>query len=183
MRNLKLDRLLQGFVIGLAVPTLALAAAMSSADYSAAKDRAATEYKAARAQCDSMSGNQKDVCIAQAKAAEKRAVAEAEAQYKNTDKARADARIAAAEADYDVAKAKCDARTGNDKDVCMKEAKAAEVKAKADAKASEKVAAIRQDAREDKLDADYKVALEKCDAMSGPAKDSCVANAKAKYQK
>jgi hypothetical protein len=175
--------LLQGLIVGLAVPTLAFGAAMTSADYSAAKNRAATEYKSARAQCDSMSGNQKDVCIAEAKAAEKKAVADANAQFKNTDKARADARIAAAEADYDVAKARCGAKTGNDKDVCMKEAKAAEVKAMADAKASEKVAAIRQDAREDKLDADYKVALEKCDALSGPAKDSCVANAKAKFQK
>jgi hypothetical protein len=64
----------------------------------------------------------------------------------------------------------------------MKEAKAAG-QAKADAKANEKVAEARQDARDDKVDADYKVALEKCDAFSGAAKDSCVANAKAKYQK
>jgi hypothetical protein len=183
MSRFRLNRLLQGFVIGLAIPTLAFGAAMTSNDYSAAKDRAETEYKAARAQCDSLSGNPKDVCVAEAKAAEKKAKAEAEAQYKNTDKARADARIAAAEADYDVAKAKCGAKTGNDKDVCLKEAKAIEVKAKADAKATEKVAAAREDAREDKVDADYKVALEKCDALSGAAKDSCVANAKAKYRK
>jgi hypothetical protein len=174
--------LLQGLVVGLAVPTLAFGA-MTSSDYSAAKERAATEYKTAKARCDALPGNPKDVCVAEAKAAEKKAIADAEAQYKNTDKARADAKIAAAEADYDVAKAKCGAKTGNDKDVCIKEAQAAETKAKADAKASEKVAAARENAREDKLDADYKVALEKCDAMSGPAKDSCVANAKAKYQK
>ena len=178
-----LHRLLEGFIIGLAVPTLAIGAAMTSSDYSAAKERAAMDYKAARAQCDRLAGNPKDVCIAEAKAAEKKAKAEAEAQYKNTDKARTEAKIEAADADYDVAKAKCDAKTGNDKDVCMKEAKAAEVKAKADAKANEKVAAARQDAREDKLDADYKVALEKCGAFSGAEKDSCVANAKAKYRK
>ncbi len=176
-------RLLQALVIGLAAPTLAFGAAMSSADYSAAKTRAEQDYKAAKARCDGMSGNAKDVCVAEAKAAEKKAKAEAEAQYKNTDKARADAKIAAAEADYDVAKEKCGAKTGNDKDVCIKEATAAETKAKADAKASEKVASARQSAQEDKMDADYKVALEKCDSMSGPAKDSCVANAKAKYRK
>ncbi len=152
------NRLLQGVAVGLAIPTLAFGAAMTSNDYSAAKSRAEADYKAASARCDSMSGNPKDVCIAEAKAAEKKAKAEAEAQYKNTDKARADAIIAAAEADYDVAKARCDAKTGNDKDVCIKEAKAAEVKAKADAKANQKVAAARQDAREDKMDADYKVA-------------------------
>ncbi len=183
MIKLTLNGMLQGLVVSLAVPTLAFGAAMTSSDYSAAKNRAEMDYKTAKARCDGLSGNQKDVCVAEAKAGEKKAKAEAEAEYKNTEKARADARIAAAEADYDVAKAKCSARTGNDKDVCIKEAQAMETKAKADAKASEKVAAARQSAQEDKLDADYKVALEKCDSLSGPAKDSCVANAKAKYQK
>jgi hypothetical protein len=176
------ERLLDALVIALAAPTIAIAATMSNADYKAAKDKASADYKAAMAHCDSMSGNGKDVCKAEAKAAEKKAKAEAEAAYKNTDKARRDARIEAAEADYSVAKAKCDALKGNDRDVCVKEAKAAEVKAKADAKASEKVAAARTDAVEDKRDADYKVALEKCDSLSGAAKDSCVANAKAKHR-
>jgi hypothetical protein len=183
MTKFTLYRLLQGLVVSLAVPTLAFGAAMTSSDYSAAKNRADMDYKTAKARCDGLSGNPKDVCIAEAKATQKKAVAEAEARYKSTDKARADAKVAEAEADYDVAKARCDAKTGNDKDVCVKEAKATETKAKADAKASEKVAAARQSAQEDKLDADYKVALEKCDSLSGPAKDGCVANAKAKYQK
>jgi hypothetical protein len=174
-------RLLEGVVLGLAVPTLAIGAAMSAGEYSAVKDRAATNYKAAVANCKSLSGNAKDVCIAEAKADEKKAKAEAEAQYKNTDKAYRDARISAAEADYDVAKAKCGARTGNDKDVCIKEAKATETKAIADAKAAQKVAAVRQDARDEKMEADYKVAVERCDAYSGAAKDSCVSAAKAKY--
>jgi hypothetical protein len=178
-----LNHLLEGVVIGLAVPTLAIGAAMTSSEYSAAKDNANAAYKSAQAQCDALTGNPKDVCIAQAKATLKKAKADAEAQYKNTDKARRDAKIEAAEADYDVAKAKCDAKSGNDKDVCIKEAKAAETKAKVDAKATEKVAAIRQDAKEDKMEADYKVAIEKCDALTGAAKDACVADAKTKYRK
>jgi len=178
-----LNRLFEAIVIAFAVPTLALGAAMSSTDYSAAKNRAAADYKSAKARCDGMSGNPKDVSVAEAKAAEKKAKAEAEAQYKNTDKARRDARINAAEADYDVAKAKCGARTGNDKDVCIKEAKAAEVKAKTDAKATEKIASVRKDAAEDKMDAEYKVAVEKCETQTGAAKDSCVTAAKAKYKK
>ena len=32
-------------------------------------------------------------------------------------------------------------------------------------------------------DADYKVAIEKCDALAGPAKDACIGNAKARYGK
>ena len=39
------------------------------------------------------------------------------------------------------------------------------------------------DASKDKLDADYKVAAEKCDAMAGDAKSACVASAKARYGK
>jgi len=183
MKRTTLSRVLEGIVIGLAVPTLALGAAMSSSEYSAAKDNANAAYKQARAQCDSMSGNPKDVCVAEAKANLKKAKADAEARYKNTDKARRDAKIDAAEADYDVAKTKCGAKTGNDKDVCIKEAKAVETKAKADAKANEKIAAVKEDAREDKMAADYKVALEKCDAQSGPAKDACVSEAKARYKK
>jgi len=175
--------LLEGIVLGLAVPTLAIAVTMTSADYSAAKSKASADYKAAKAQCDTLKDNPKDVCIAEAKAAEKKAKAEAEAQYKNTDKARRDARIEAAEADYKVAKAKCGAMKGNEKDVCIKEAKATETKAKADAKASQKVATARQDAAEDKLEADYKVAKEKCDALSGAAKDQCINSAKARYKK
>ena len=45
------------------------------------------------------------------------------------------------------------------------------------------VAAARQDARDEKMDADYKVAVERCDALSGAAKDSCVSTAKAKYRR
>jgi hypothetical protein len=183
MNKRTLNRLLEGIVIGLAVPTLALGAAMTASEYSATKDRASADYKAAKAECDRLSGNPKGVCIAEAKAAEKKTKADAEANYKNTDKAGLDARIAIAEADYDVAKAKCAARTGNDKDVCIKEAKAAETKAIADAKATQKIAAVRQDATDEKRDADYKVAIEKCDALAGAAKDACVSNAKARYRK
>jgi len=41
----------------------------------------------------------------------------------------------------------------------------------------------KKDAAAEKVDADYKVALEKCDALSGDAKNSCVAAAKTKYGK
>jgi hypothetical protein len=176
-------RVLQGIVIGLAVPTIAMGAAISASEYRAAKEHAAADFKTAKAQCKGLTGNAKDVCIAEAKATEKKAKTEAEAQYRNTDKAQRDARIGAAEADYDVAKAKCGAKSGNEKDVCIAEAKAVETKAIADVKATQKIAAARQDARAEKLDAEYKVAIEKCDAMSDPAKESCVNAAKAKYRR
>ena len=65
----------------------------------------------------------------------------------------------------------------------MKEAKAVETKALADAKMGKQIGEAKKDASEDKSDANYKVAIEKCDAMTGDAKTSCVAAAKTKFGK
>jgi hypothetical protein len=148
-----------------------------------AKESAATEYKITREKCDSLTDNPKNVCVKEAEAARTRATAEAEAQYKSTLRARIKARTAIANSEYEVAKAKCGSQTGNAKDVCIKEAKAANVAAKADAKADKKVVTARVDAQKEKLNADYKVAIEKCDALAGAPKDSCVASAKSQYSK
>jgi hypothetical protein len=151
-------------------------------------------YKADKEACDAMSGNAKDICMQEAKGKEKVAKAEAKAAYDATPKARENARLARAEATYEVAKEKCDDMSGNQKDVCVTQAKAAYTKAKADAKvdrvaadtsgsAVRKTAEAKKDAAEDKRDADYKVAVEKCDSLSGNAKDACVRDAKAKHGK
>ena len=100
--------------------------------------------------------------------------AQREAAYKAT--------VKQADADYKAAQEACKPRQGNDKDVCMKEAKAAHVKVTADAKAKRKAGVAMADARDDKVDANYKVAKEKCDAMSGDAKDACIRDAKMKYK-
>ena len=159
------------------------ASAAGKADYEAVKTRSEADYKTASDQCKNISGNPKDVCMAEAKAARTKANAMAEADYKNTPKAREDAIDNVADADYDVAKQRCDAKTGNEKDVCVKEAKAAQTKAKADAKATQKSAVARNDAASDKRDADYKVAMEKCDALAGAPKDNCQSTAKRTYGK
>ncbi|WP_025916855.1 hypothetical protein [Herminiimonas sp. CN] len=178
LANLLLGAIAFGFV------TVACAATNEAkAAYKAAKNSATATYKEARAKCDALSGNPKDVCIEEAKAAEKRSKAEAEAKYKNTPKEHMKARIAAADGDYAVAKQKCNAQTGNAKDVCMEEAKAAHTKAVVDAKSSQKIGEVKSEAKDDKRDADYKVATEKCDSLAGPAKDACVAAAKSKYGK
>ncbi|MGZ8288744.1 MAG: hypothetical protein ACXW2U_07905 [Telluria sp.] len=151
--------------------------------FNEAKDRAALEYKTARARCDLITGNPKDVCVAEAKAARVHADEEAQARYKNTLKAYTSARLRIASAYYDVDRAKCGAMTGNDKDICLQQAKATLVAAEADARADRKTIEARNDARDDKRTAEYKVALERCDAFAGAAKDSCVASAKAQYGK
>jgi len=49
--------------------------------------------------------------------------------------------------------------------------------------AMQKTSEARKDAAEDKRDADYKVAIEKCDALAGAPKDACVKDAKIKFGK
>ena len=152
------------------------------------------QYKTDKEACKSMSGNAKDICMEEAKGKEKIAKADAKAAYENTPRSRENARLARAEAQYDVAKEKCDDLTGNQKDVCKKEASANYTKAKADAKVDrvaadssqssmKKTADARKDAAEDKRNADYKVAVEKCDSLAGAAKDTCVRDAKVRYGK
>lgn len=98
-------------------------------------------------------------------------------------KAQYKADVSKADADYKMAKKKCGPLSGNDKDVCQKEAKAAHESAVADAKVKRKDMDASKDAQKDKNAANYDVAKEKCDAMSGDAKDKCVAQAKSKYGK
>ncbi len=163
--------------------TGAFAATGDKTDYKAAKDRIGAEYKADKSACDKVSGNQKDICVEQAKGKEK--VAKAEAEYNYTGKASDANKIAVAKADanYAVAKEMCDDKGGNVKDVCVTEAKSEHTKALADAKMGKKVGEARKDAAEDKRDADYKVATEKCDSLAGDAKAACVSAAKAKFGK
>ncbi len=177
-----------------ATKPMAPATPISKDAYDLAVKNAETQYKMDKDACSSRSGNAKDICLAEANGKEKVAKADAEAAYKITPKAREDARVTRAEATYNVAKEKCDNLSGNPKDVCVKEANAALVKAKADARvdrvtadtqqdSTAKQADARQQAAQDKRDADYKVAIEKCDAITGSAKNTCVSNAKVQYGK
>jgi hypothetical protein len=180
--------------LGFAFSTTVVAQAMSRHDYQAGKDRIATEYKSDKAGCLALSGNASDVCNLQARGKEKVAIATLEAAYKPTVQNHYEVRVAKAEADYAVARERCDDLSGNPKDVCVKEAQAAETAAKADAKvqmktaeaaatAGEKSSDARRDASSDKRDADYAVAKEKCDTFAGSAKDSCIDQAKVRFGK
>ena len=179
--------------VTLGVPLLA-GAAMSKAEYDSAKKTIGADYKMAKSACDPLAGNGKDVCVAQAKGQEKVALADLQVTYKPGNTSRYDARLARANADYAVAKEKCDDKAGNVKDICVKEAEAAQTAAKADAKAQmksvdagkaadKKIAAARADAASDKRDAGYAVDREKCDALVSNAKDVCIGAAKARYGK
>ena len=128
-----------------AAKPLAPAPPISKDAYDTAVGNAETQYKMDKDACSSRSGNAKDICLAEAGGKEKVAKANAEAAYKATPKVREDARVARAEAAHSVAKEKCDDLSGNGKDVCVKEADAALVKAKADANVARVAADTQQE--------------------------------------
>jgi hypothetical protein len=183
----------------------AMAQTMSATDFSAAEARIKADYKVDKKACGTTSGNAKDICVAEAKGKQSVASAELKNGYKPTQKTQYKFSVAKAEAAYDVAKQKCDDLSGNPKDVCIKEAKAALTTAKADAKVNMKTTAanttanvtsadanakavkenkeVRVDATADKRAAQLKVAEEKCDALASTAKETCLASAKANYGK
>jgi hypothetical protein len=169
-----------------AAPAFAVDSPMKQ-DFDAAIAKGVADYKAARAGCEPMKGNERAICQEQAKLVDVRSRSEARAQFIDTPKARVDARKAIADAEFDVAREKCKALSsnapGNARDVCVSQAKAVHVAAVADANADRKVTAARTHANEEKRTAEYKVEREKCDALNGAEKATCVELAKAKYGK
>jgi hypothetical protein len=159
------------------------AQAMPKADYKAAKTRIGIEYTADKKACADLKANAKDICREEAKAKDKVALAELEFNYsgKPADGTKlAKAKVSSA---YAVAKEKCDDQAGNAKDVCNKEAKAVEVKGMANITMGKEIGEAKKDAAQDKRDADYKVAVEKCDALAGDAKSTCIQTAKTHFGK
>lgn len=162
-----------------AAPTAALN--HDPATYRNVTQKAATEYKAAVAKCDARSGNEKDVCMAEAKAARARTESQAIAKYNNSEKGRASARSKVAEAEYDVAKAKCDAKSGAEKDSCMDNAKSVRTAALADAKAGRDGATATGAsgsagliASTDTKDPAKAAAIAKCEQVAGGSQTGCL---------
>ncbi|HEX4333961.1 MAG TPA: hypothetical protein VH040_17625 [Usitatibacter sp.] len=112
------------------------AEASMSSDYRGEKKQIDDTYKQDKAACKSQTGNAKDVCMKEAKAKEKTAKADLEAQRKGTPHAQYEAAKTKAEQNYEVAKEKCEDQKGADRTACKKQAKADEDKALADAKSA-----------------------------------------------
>ena len=166
-----------------AAPTAALN--HDPATYRNVSQKAATEYKTASAKCDAKTGNDKDVCVAEAKAVRAHTESDAFAKYNNSEKGRASARAKVAEAEFDVAKAKCDAMSGADKDGCMDNAKSVRTAALADAKAGrEGSTAVGASgsaglvASTDTKDPVKAAAVAKCDQAAGGSKTGCLVDSK-----
>jgi len=147
---------------------------MSRDAYKAEKDRIEAEYKAANEKCDKLKGNAEDVCEVSAKGNRRIAEADLDARNKNTPAAQEEAKKVRADVQYDVAKEKCDDLSGNAKDVCQKDAKAAHARAVSDVRGQ------RTDSRADATAANLDAALARCDKLTGDARASCLADARSK---
>ena len=87
-------------------------------------------------------------------------------------------------AEYKAENEACGSLSGNAKDICKAEAAGRQKVAKADLEAKYKPSnQTSYNLRVARADADFKVAIEKCDALPGAAKDSCVSNAKVQFGK
>ena len=170
-------------LVALPFSHLSQAATGDKTAYQNGKALADTQYKAEKEKCGSLTANAKDICMEEAKGHMKVARAEGEFAYSGKAKDEMNVTVTKAKVAYAVAKEKCDDLTGNSKDVCVKEAKATEVSALADVKMNKKVSAAKAESAEEKHDAAYKVATEKCDALTGDAKSSCMTSAKAEHVK
>jgi len=104
-------------------------------DYSAAIDRIYVAYKDARVQCEPLAGYDRDRCVIDARATQKRAKATAEVNYKGTIKAKMDRRISDADADWMVARAACDTTVSQERLVCVRQARATNARRVADIRA------------------------------------------------
>ena len=162
--------------------------AMTKVEYTAQKDTISGNYKVDRDKCRSLKANAKDICMSEAKGVEKVAKAELESTYEPSARHTEKVAMAKGNAAYDTAKEKCDDTSGNAKNICKKDAKAAHVKAVEEARVVRVGAAagsveksMRSSATKDENEANYKAAAARCDSLAGAPKDTCTAEAKAKF--
>ena len=113
---------------------VASATGMDKSAYTAEREKAEADLKAAKQKCDPLKGNEQDKCKAEAKYNEQVAKADLEMKYKGTPEAAYDAAVKKAKAKHDLDKQKCHDLKGADQSACKKQAAADEKKTIADAK-------------------------------------------------
>jgi len=105
--------------------SIAFAQNTDTAAYKNAHNKAESDYKMAKKQCKAMKDNAQDVCEEEAKVARAKAERDAVAQYRNTPKDLDKANRKLADAEYDLAKERCDDLSGDAKDSCQNQARSA----------------------------------------------------------
>lgn len=157
---------------------IAPAAAQSTDAYRQAMDRAAAQHEAAEDKCEKLTGNEQDVCEAQADLVRARAhVTAAETHNKNELR---QARRNLVDAEYEVAEEKCESLRGDAQDKCEDSARdtrrAALAKLDGDRKADTAVGASAAGSQAAAGDREMSkdAALAKCEKLTGDRKTACV---------
>jgi hypothetical protein len=107
---------------------------MSRGDYAVAKTAIDAETRVSLGRCRDIESVAREVCKAEVRAEERVRKADLDARYHGTVAAAADARLARAKAQYDVAKAKCGGFASDRRAECLHSARADKQRALADAK-------------------------------------------------
>jgi hypothetical protein len=163
--------------------SLARASTLPRADYDAEKIRIGNEYRARASRCGVIVANAMDDCAREAKFSEKVALADLEYRFTGTEKDRSMYMTVKAEADYNVAKEKCDVSTGKDKGVCMQQAKLARTNSLPYVKKEREAVDTHHGVAKNGQGPDFNVALKRCDIFDGDTKSACIISAKAKFGK
>ena len=107
---------------------------MSRSDFVLARQAIQDETRAALGRCRSVEMPGREICRVEARAAERVHRAELDARYHGTVAAAAEVRVAQAKADFEVARARCNALTSAERLQCLQAARATEAKAVAAAR-------------------------------------------------
>ena len=164
------------------------AISMTKLEHTTQKDMISGDYKVSRDKCNALKANAKDICVSEAKGVQRIAKAELKSAYEPSARHTQKVAMAKGDAAYDTAKEKCDDSQGNAKNICRADAKAAHVKAQDEARvmrvsaeADKAKTGARSMANKDENEANFKAASARCDSMTGAPKDTCIADAKLKY--
>jgi hypothetical protein len=97
---------------------------MTRQGYALAKAKIGAQFDADQKICDGVKGHVRDVCEVEAKGRRDSLLADLDAQFKPSAEASFKAKNVTAEANFAVAREKCNALKGDAKDRCVKQAKA-----------------------------------------------------------
>jgi hypothetical protein len=126
MKNLNIR--VMALAVGLAYSVCAMAEdtsseSMSKEQYESLENNLRAEYRLTKVQCHSLSLFASYLCILKARNKKDIAITELDANYKSSTKAHYNTCIAKPDADYDVAREKCEGLTGTSMDAYRSDAK------------------------------------------------------------
>lgn len=169
--NRILSKLVGSGILGAAVLLGSPAMAAESAYFQSEIAKAKAQFELDKQRCNTLKGNEQDVCRDRAVANLKIAEADLRAYEKNTTAAGLKAEQERIDQNYKVDKEKCDSYKGVSKDICIAQAESVKLRREGNLQALES-----------RLEGDYRVATEKCERLAGDKRSACKDEAKRAYK-